>query len=494
MMQRPFILRPAAPRYAVNADRAAPVALFVLHLALALYYHFGLGISITADPLRSTWDWWWQTLSIDLLRSNPIEALWHLHAQPPLHNAFGALVIHLFGDAHLEVIHIAHMVLGGLIAVLSFSTTRMISGSRLLALLVGLAVALNPALFLFEANPLYDIPTIALLMLAVWFAARFENKRRLIDLYGMVGALTALTLLRSLYHPFLLIPAVLLSAALAGERWRRAVLVTALIAALPFVWATKNAVQFNFWGMSSWSGMNLWKIVVSGYTPEELLGLAEAGVIARMPAEVERFSLPEAYVPYGFDRRSDIAALAQNDYNNVNIPAISLVYQEAALTLIRRDPARYFQQAFIAYSIFTCPATRFEFVRQNAERIAAHNALYADAFYLAPLTQRLSPLFCSAQFFLIPVLLFAFWLPAIIRCRASLSCWRDAVRAGPAVFVIAGLMTYTVVVGSLLEIPENARFKLMIEPLLWVFGGVLVGRLVERAQARHRQRRDAVVC
>lgn len=493
-MQRPFTLRPAAPRYAVNADRFASVALFAVHLALALYYHFALGVSITADPLRNTWDWWWQTLSVELLRSNPIEALWHLHAQPPLHNALGALFIHLFGDAHLEAIHIAHMILGGLIAALSFSATRMISGSRPLALLVGLAVALNPALFLFEANPLYDIPTIALLMLAVWFAARFGNKRRLTDLYGVVGALTALTLLRSLYHPFLLIPFVLLSAVLAGNRWRRVLLITTLIAALPFAWATKNAIQFNFWGMSSWTGMNLWKIVVTGYTPEELIELAEAGVIAQMPAEVERFSLPEAYVPYGFDRRSDIAALAQNDYNNVNIPAISLVYQEAALTLIRRDPARYFQQAFVAYSIFTCPATSFEFVRQNAERIAEHSALYANAFYLAPLTQRLSPLFCSAQFFLVPVLLLAFWLPVAFRCRASLSCWRDTVRAGPGMFVIAGLITYTVLVGSLLEIPENARFKLMIEPLLWVFSAVLVGRLVGRVQARRRQHRDAVVC
>ncbi|MFQ3567952.1 MAG: glycosyltransferase family 39 protein [Aggregatilineales bacterium] len=493
MMQRPSTSC-SAMSHTFNADYTAPIALFILHLTLALYYRFGLNVNITADPLRSAWDWWWQTLSIDLLRSNPIEALWHLHAQPPLHNAFGALFIHLFGDSHLEAIHIAHMFLGGLIAALSFSATRLISGSRPLALLVGLAVALNPALFLFEANLLYDVPTIALLMLAVWFVARFKDRRCLADLYGMVGALTALTLLRSLYHPFLLIPSVLFSAVLAGERWRRAVFITALIAALPFAWATKNAIQFDFWGMSSWSGMNLWKIVVTGYTPEELVGLADAGVIARMPAEVERFSLPEAYAPYGFDRRSDIAALAQNDFNNANIPAVSLVYQEAALTLIRRDPARYFQQVFIAYSIFTCPATNFEFVRQNAERIAAHNALYANAFYLAPLTQRLSPLFCSAQFFLIPVLLFAFWLHAVIRYRASLSCWRDAVRADAGMFVSAGLITYTVLVGSLLEIPENARFKLMIEPLLWMFSAVSVGRLVERAQARRRQRRSAVVC
>lgn len=466
-------------------NRLLALGIALIHLLLGAWYRFGVGISITADPLRNTWDWWWQTISIDLLRAVPLESLWHLHAQPPLHNVLGALLANLFYPHHLEALHTLHMLLGAGIAWMLYAITRQMSGSRALALICALGgAALNPALFLYEANLLYDIPTAFLLVLAAWMLVqRAHTFATLWPLYGFTAAVTALTLLRSMYHPLLLIIVIVFGIALAGPHWRRFIVVAAMIAALPFAWSAKNAAQFGFWGTSSWTGQNVWKIVVTGYTPAELRALADVGIIEPMLAEVERFSPPSDYRAYGYDQTSPVPVLSRDDYHNINIPAISATYGRGALALLRHDPGRYLRQAFIAYSIFTCPATDFPYLEQNAARIPAHVSFYADVLYLSGPIQNWLILMCSSHYLIIPISLGAYLLPALFRCRLAPRRWAALARADPIMLFCAVAILYTTAAGVFLEIPENARFKFLIEPLLWAFTLTLIYRQMGRLRA-----------
>ena len=42
----------------LSTDRWLAFGVGLVHLLLALFYRAVPGISITADPLRNTWDWW----------------------------------------------------------------------------------------------------------------------------------------------------------------------------------------------------------------------------------------------------------------------------------------------------------------------------------------------------------------------------------------------------------------------------------------------------
>lgn len=450
----------------------------VVWFVLALGYSAARDISITADPVIGRWDFFWQLLPVSALADNPLGELWQLHSQPPLYNALLAALLKLFpplhplagGERALHALHLLHLLLAGGIVGMVFLLSDLLLPRRRWAMLSALLFALNPALLLFAAYPLYDLLCAFLLTAAVTAATLYMSDPRLRWPGTAVGLLTILALTRSFFH--LLVPAAAALAALAaipaGQR-RRAALVLLLLLAPAGAWYGKNLCQFGFFGGSSWLGLNLWHGAAARYSPQDLRDLAARGVIDPLPAEVRAFSPPSAYRPHGFTASSPQPALQRDDFNNSNIIAIARTYERNAWRLMAHDPAHYLRTALWSYKLFCLPSSSFRHLQVNAGRLGDHVRISEEYVHGAAVTRALQPVFGedagSLLVPLLPMLLLAAALPLLRQLRRS---GFASVAANAGRWSLLALCAYTLAAGTLLECNDNTRFKFMIEPLLWV--------------------------
>lgn len=457
------------------------ICLFGLHLTVTLIAKTVFGVSIIDIPdSLVNWDWYWQTLPYGLLRAELLPSIWYLHSQPPLYNLVGGLLIVIFGQGHLEALHYVHALLGALSCGMLYVIAEQASGSRPLALIIGLAAVFNPALILYEGYLLYTLLTTFWIILLLFWLALYRESRRSAYLYAFVLSANLLVLTRSLYHPIFLL-AILGLVALLAER-RRILVIAVLICALGFGWAIKNTIQFGFFGTSSWGGLNLWRSVSAAYDDSELAALAMAGIIDPLLISHGPFTLPSSYTAFGFDRQGAVAALNNDDYHNINMPDIAAVYGASAGRLLLLEPDRYFDQIAHNYTLLACPSTRYKHMAFNAPKIAPLVAVYEDVFYAAGLFEALrvpsgdNIYACSALHYVIPAGLLAYGLALLAATRYDLRDVRAFIRRDSVMVGMALVIGYTAFVGSVFEVSENVRFKFPVELPLWAFTLTLLYR------------------
>lgn len=463
--------------------RYADVALATgLHLALALTYRYWGGLSITIDTERATWDWFWQAAPLDLLRERLLETVFYFHAQPPLYNVVGGVLAKLFYPHHLEALHTLNIVMGALMVLMAGLMLRNLVPWRPLRLLTLLFIALHPSLYIYGAYILYDQMTAFLVMgciFCVWLYTRHPRVRWLVACALM---LNLLVLTRSFFHPIILIAAIAILGLWSrpGQR-RRAISAATLISGATVFFLVKNLVVFGFFGLSSWSGMSLYRVAVQhSYNEQELAALIDKGVIA--PMMIERaFEVPSVYAPYGYTEESRIPVLNSDDRNNINYVAISREYGDAALTLTRREPGRYVAVVIGSYLMYVHPSSRYMYTERHAEQLGIHEQIYTAILGASvPLGGWSLPLmfFITGAVMLVPA------MRALSRLRLWPRRWLAFLREHPLPVTIYAFVLYGLLAGVFLEIGENHRFKFITEiPFI-----LLASMVICRALGRFRRR------
>jgi 4-amino-4-deoxy-L-arabinose transferase-like glycosyltransferase len=477
--------------------------LSLLHLLLALLYKHGVGIDIEADPTM-TWDWLWQALPAEALRTDLWRSLWNLHSQPPLFNLYGALLIRLSPAHHLQLMHYANVLLGALLVGMIFTIARRASGSTRAGLAAGLLVALHPGMFLAEAYVLYELLTVFFVTSAIFFLSEVRPGGSAVPAILFVGALACLVLTRSLFHLVLLPIALLFVLLVVDERVRKTVLFGGLLICLiPAGWYAKNLAKFGFFGSSSWYGMNFWNAVSFRYAKSDLMRFVEEGVLDPVAADVvtehkRSFFRPSAYEKHGFDRRAEELVLSLDDYNNINIPDISRVYFRNALQLVRRDAGHYLGNVGWAYRQYASPPFRDPHHTKNIQRLPMHihEFLYYRLLEGQWAANRIGDRFGGRSlgsffFLLLPLGLVAYAVLVCRSCGKQPRSWMRHLRVDAAMAFTAILVIYTTVVGCTFEVNENARFRFLVSPILLAFLVVLGSRIVSRRTSGTRRRREA---
>ena len=454
---------------------------------LALYFWMGRGVTIVHDYGPDPWSWFWQNIPTDLLRDRALESLWWLHAQPPLWNALGAVLIKVFGDANLHVLQALNIALGAAIVVLVLDLVTRHTGRRRWGLAAAVAMALHPALFLYEAYALYTVLVAFLVLLAArLLSSATEKGASWWPLVGFVATISALVLTRSLYHLVLFVGVLPLVVILRGRPPLRPSLVLALLVLIPAGWYGKNAVQHGFFGGSGWYGMGLWKTALF-LQDNNVLNQAYLGGELDPVVRLVPFSPPSSYVDLGYARETPVALLSRDDQHNVNVPAISAAYQRSALVLIRKAPARYAANVVMGYGNFSAPSSGFRHLDPNRERMGVFGML-DQWVLLRPLVERLEQrlaagrYYGSLYYFLLPavLLIYFFQVTRGVRGRAVAA---ERVREDATLLFLAGITLYTVLIGCTMELGENVRFKFLIEPAFLALAFVVLHRLLGRASA-----------
>jgi 4-amino-4-deoxy-L-arabinose transferase-like glycosyltransferase len=442
------------------------------HIAVALCLKEKGGLDIAADRGRSEWDYFWQHLPLESLKSDLWRSVWHLHAQPPLYNIYGGLMAKALGPRHLQGLHFANILFGGLLSGLTYVVAYTVSRRFRFSIVVAALLALNPALFLYEAHMLYDVMTAFLVVLSCAWLAFHALRPRVAWLVLFILTVNLLILCRSMFHVALLAPLAPLACLLAGRRWKRLLAFSLVIGILSVGWYAKNLAQFGFFGSSSWSGMNLWRVAWAYYTPDELDALVGRGIVHPVTAKVEAFEKPSLFVAHGFRETSDVRVLALDNYNNVNIPAIADMYGTSALRLIRHDPRHYLRNVGKAYRMFCRPSSKLRFLDANREKIRALDGVASDLLqgyrWLGGDKKRPERHCNSFVFFLLPAAMALLAVSAARACRGSVSLWVAHIRSQSVLVFLGLIVGYVCLVGCTHELGETDRFKFSVEAPLGV--------------------------
>ena len=447
--------------------------LAILHVAVAVYAQLALGFVV---PLG--WDNPMAALSTAALRDDPLRNIWWIHTQPPLYNLWGAAMIKLFYPHFLGDIYTAQIVMGGAICALAYGIARhLIRNSAVAFVIVALYTALDPALLLLETLTFYTVITTLIVVAGVFCLSLFADRRHARYLVAFVACFSAAVLTRTLYHLIFLVPVVILAVVLVGAQWRRMLVISCIICLAPVGWHAKNAVQYGFFGATSWAGMNLWHIVQQNYSDAQLQTLANEGYIDPVVAALPAFSHPDAYAEYGFDARSSHAILNEDNYQNINMVPVGKLYLQSALRVIAHDPLHYARNVLRAYRLFARPSSFIKpgqlYVYPNQLRIpdlmqANANVLYGRA------VSRLLSTWGGLQFspmlgLLLPVCWVGYAGLLLKKSRGSRMKFVALIREDPVTFFVAILIAYTTLVACMGEFGENNRFKMPIEPVMWPF-------------------------
>lgn len=450
--------------------RAAPfLLLFTTHLAIALLYKTAFGLDIESNPRSRGWDWFWQTVPADLLQSQTISSIWHLHSQPPLFNVYGASFLKLDAIRPFQWMHGANILLGSLLSGMMFTVVHGLTKNRRFSLLAGFLLLLNPSLYLYEAFLLYDLLTAFLVVLSIYLLARHRDAAGTRYLVAFVVAVNLLVLTRSVYHLLFLVAAVALGTLVAGRQWKRYLLMSALVSCLSFGWYTKNYVMFGFFGSSSWMGSSLWKSVSANYDRDTLRSLALRGVIPQEAADVAVFSPPSAHANWRALGHSDVPVLSRDDRHNISYVAISWLYLRAAIGLLKADPMHYVRNVWGAYGLFSQPSAKYVQLSVNAARIGLHASL-SSALQLGPKGLRTRVLReRPVAFYVFPAALLAYIVAVLWSVRWRHQRLLHYLREEAVPAYVAVLLVYTTAVVCAIEAGENHRLKFMIEQPLWAF-------------------------
>jgi hypothetical protein len=438
----------------------------VFAVSRALY--FWAGVRFNDWPLGV----YWQYLDPFLLKRKLGESLLHLHGQPPLFNLYLGAAL---ATGRERAVFVATFLLCGLAVYMgSFLLMRRLGASAPLAFALATWLAAAPAFVAYENWLFYSLPVAALLVLAGLAFARALRTGRIRDGMVFLALLAVVCLTRSLYHLVYLLAAVGLLA-LGWRDGRRALAAGALPVLLVCALYAKNAVLFGHFAASTWTGMSLAHLTTDALSAAETRRLVDAGTLSPS-ALAPGFARPLLYPRAYFDPppATRVRALYWEEkttggpnYNHAAYIRISDELLRDSLWVIRHRPRLYLASVREGWrTYFRSPADLRFLGSENLGAVQPASDLY-DAFFF--LRQRApgsddDPRAPARYWGLI------LGLPIVFGVGLAAALGRGPGRGlDPSQRRLAGFLcfniAYVAVVGNLLELGENNRFRFETDPL-----------------------------
>jgi hypothetical protein len=275
---------------------------------------------------------------------------------------------------------------------------------------------------------------------------------------------------------------------------------------LVFAVYLKNWIEFGSFSSSSWLGMNLARLAVESVPRTEREQLERQGTISAVSL-VPPFSFLKKYPaalrhPELRDRRggvghpvltSPVKSTRAVNLNHLAYIEISKLYRTDALTLIRRDPARYLNSMANGWLLFTLPPSEYSFLERNRERLSSWDEIWNTAIYgvaSAFRTDVVAPDLNDREYLQYRVSYFWVGLTLVSLVLAIYRGLKDISRGEPGhglcLLYLALTFLYASVAGNALDYRENNRMRFMIEPMI----AVLIVWTLDRTLSLWMARRD----
>ncbi len=434
----------------------------------------------------------WQAIDVELLQTRFWESIFYSHAQPPLFNVINGILVNLFPDRYPVVFHFFNITLSYATVILLYVTLKRLDVARWLSTLMCVFLILNPATIAYENLYSYTTLTVFLVMAltaAVVFVFFTANLRHYVL---FVTALLLLVLTRSSFHLFWMIMMIALVIILDRQHnsSRGVIWIGAIGIILAASWYLKNLVLFNKFTASTWMGMNLARVL----PPSTDLG--KAGTFRTLEMYEGLYDKFQGFddVPL-LNNPVKLRHSYPNYYHKDYIP-ISDAFQKDFLNELRQHPGRYVTKAGHAISIFFSPPTHAPFIEKNLDRIEPFTTVFAFDFTRPPtyaaMQRDMDDLTATQAFMERNHIGTTYAIPAIailaglaIALTVLFRCKRFVPIEAALVIMLLVMYAYGVLVGILFEFGENNRFRLELQPVMFVLIPFVVSRLWNKAK-RHK--------
>ncbi|HEY8080592.1 MAG TPA: hypothetical protein VIE15_00775, partial [Acidimicrobiales bacterium] len=416
----------------------------------------------------------WQLLPTRLLRHDLVSSLAHLHSQPPLFNLVTGVLLELpratqplAADLGLAACAVAVAVCTAGI-LLEFEVKRSV-----VLFVVLLFVVADPAQYLYAGFYFYALPTAALATAAGWAATRWVRTERVVPgvAFGALAAMLVLT--NSSYQVYTVAIASVPVLWVLRRRWRQAIAVLAVPAAVVASWYAIDVIQFHSATTSSWLGMNLARSTLSLDSSADINALIRQGVLSPT-ARIGPFYDLGAYGALGVHARTGQPALDQREkagapnFNNIAYLGISRRYLADDLKWIEHRPGHYLKNTTIGLRLWMLPAEQFyATVNLGAYHLGGYTTVYDAIAMLQPTADPTAvndvvfahrgPSLSNLSYTTIAESILALFVLPIVAVRR----WRrrrDRALAAGALWIWA-MCASVFVSTTLLEAAENNRFR-----------------------------------
>jgi hypothetical protein len=420
---------------------------------------------------------YWQFIDPFLLRTDLWRSVYYLHSQPPLLNLFTGLVLQAFPANHTEVFHILFFVSGLILTISIYLLGRAMRFPAWLAMLSSAWFAINPGTVLYEHWLSYTLPVTAALALAGIVLHQFilTGKRRL----GLLSfsLLAAIALTWSLFHILWLAAIVIISLIILPDR--KKVLLAALVPVLLVTgWYAKNLLLVGEFTASSWAGMNLSRITTFRLSTKERRELVKTGELSKF-ALLLPFRNATAYLELLPDTpvtgipildKPGTSLGRRNQHHLVYVQA-SNYYLRDALRVIRLYPERYVRSIGQSLYIYIHSPSDFDLITPNRLKIQELDLWWNRLFFGQWQTNESS----GARLSLFSAQNVGWWIAIALLTSifgSGFFLWKrrnqlSTPENGLMLFMLVNIL-YVTLIGNVMEIGENNRFRFVIDPLILI--------------------------
>jgi hypothetical protein len=373
----------------------------------------------------------------------------------------------------------------------TFLLMRRLGVSAPAAFLFSTWLGTAPALVAYENWLFYTLPVAALLVLSALAFDRAARSGRGRDGAAFLFVLALLCGARSLYHLMYLLAAVALLA-LTWRDARRALVAGAVPVLLVASLYAKNAVLFGHFAASTWTGMSLAHLTTDALPAADARRLVDAGTLS--PASlVPSFSRPPVYPRAYFEGLPPTRVRALYwpekttggpNFNHAAYIRISEDLLHDALWVIRHRPGLYLASVGEAWATYFRSPGDLRFLgAENIGALRPASDLYDAVFFGRGPSgdDPRAPVRYWGLLLGLPIV----WAAGVL-AAAGRGPGRGLDRGQR--LLVAWLcfdVAFVAVVGNLLELGENNRFRFETDPLSVVLLGLLVDRaLLARGRGR----------
>ena len=442
----------------------------------------------------------WHHLDSELLRHNLFQSLFYLHSQPPLFNLFLGIVLKLSSGYSTLVFHCSFLICSLVIYFSLFYVQFRLGVGRWLAFSLSTLFIVSPSCIAYGNRLYYSFAVAAILTGSALLLQEFLVRQKGWLAFCFFFSLFLVLGTRALFHVSYFIGVAVMLIAFCRPIWRK----VALGAAVPFLLIMsiycKNLLVFGNFATSSWLGMNACNVVASTVSIEDRRKMVAEGKLSEL-ALIDRFSPLDKY-PLKYrdvQRYEDIPALTEavksdgsTNYNHIAYLRISQQYFEDFLQLLKEHPSAYLKGVVQAYLIYFTPNVAFVAFLMDRDKIAFLENLYDTYFYgkfdiglglsdVRPFS--LIPGYRIHLFLLLGLpLLLGYGLMLSLRTRAKSRPLDREQRI--LVLYLCFNIIYVAVVGNMLELGENSRFRFLTDPFYIVLLGLFIQFFVRTRLSR----------
>jgi hypothetical protein len=313
-----------------------------------------------------------------LLRDDPLRTVWYLHSQPPLFNAFLALVLVAFPGREAAVLQMTFLGLGLALTLSSYALMCGLGAQRRIALLVGAAATVSPVTVLFEQWLIYTLPVAVMLAASALLLLRHARRGGWPSALGFCVMLCLVTWTRGTFHPVWALAGMAGLVLCSPLSRRRAISAAILPAVLVLALPLKTLLVF---GTSScgqvYLDVNLWMMTVGRLDAAERERLVSAGTLSPI-SRIDVFPTPlrsyDRIVPPG--PPTGISILDQEvkssgapNWHNRRTLQIGRRYRQDGLAALRARPETYLRSVVTNCGRLFLPAS------ETGTHRKSHNAL-----------------------------------------------------------------------------------------------------------------------